>query len=322
MIFTALDKQISQNSAVIFSLEQDLKKLREEYARMIYFAYKNQSSYDYLMFLFSSIDFNQAYRRMRYMQQYAVYRRRQAENIVKTQTALDQRTVLLEQQKNQKQGLLKDKEAEKIQLDKEREEQNTALSSLKKKEADLSSVIKKKQAEARKLANAIEDMIRKEIEATNKKAGVKPSGVYSMTPEEKLISAGFEGNKGKLPWPVERGLVTSSYGEHAHRALSNIKVYNYGIDISTTQGATARAIFGGKVSGVITILGNKAVIIRHGEYLTVYSNLSTVFVNKGDDVKTKQSIGSILTVDNATELHFEVRKGSETMNPEFWLTPK
>jgi septal ring factor EnvC (AmiA/AmiB activator) len=257
------------------------------------------------------------------LQQYAEYRRAQANLIVQTQQSLTDKLEELASKKQNKSTLLTEKEGEKEKLTKEKEEQVEVLNDLKAKESDLKKQLKKKQQDAEKLQKAIEDLIADEIKKA--KAKSKSSGItkgYELTPEELQLSSSFTTNKGKLPWPCERGIITSTFGEHAHPVLQGIKVKNNGIDISTQEGASARAAFDGEVTGVISIPGaGKAIIISHGEYRTVYSNLNDVYVKMGDKIKTKQAVGKIITdtSDSKTELHFEVWKWDQIQDPKLWL---
>jgi murein hydrolase activator len=326
-----IDGMILTNSKETSKLSEQLKQLKEDYAKMIVFAYKNRNAFARLMFLFASTDLNQAYLRLKYLQQYTRYRRKQADLIIKTALLLNGRIKELRDIKSGKSDLLKSNEAEKIMLAQEKEEKNNSLKKLQNKEKELAKTIKQKEKEAKKLQQSIEGIIADEIKkATEKKTTTSTTSNVSTTSKELglsdadiALSKNFASNKGKLPWPTEKGIVTSTFGIHPHSVLTEIKVKNNGIDISTDQGSKARAVFDGKVTGVVSIPGaNKAVIIRHGEYLTVYSNLSEVFVKSGDAVKTKQSIGLIFTdtEESKTELHFEVWYGKVLTDPINWLS--
>jgi septal ring factor EnvC (AmiA/AmiB activator) len=322
-----LDKKIEKNKAVIASLESDLQELKEEYSKMLYYTYKNRSSYNRLLFLFSSSDFNQAYKRLKYMQQYTSYRKRQAQLIVKTKKSIDNKIANLEGIRNEKKVLLMSLETERSNYTREKVQQEGVLTDLQKKEKDLLKDLKRKQRTAEKLQRAIEEIIREEIRKAREaaaKSGGSSKG-FPMTPEAKQLSMNFSANKGKLPWPVSQGIITAEYGTHPHPVLKQIQVKNNGIDISTKTGAMARAIFEGVVSKIIIIPGEgKSVLIRHGEYLSVYSYMSEVFVKAGDKVTTKQELG-LLVSDNAntkTAIHFELWKGMNTLNPSYWLYVK
>jgi len=319
-----LDKKIEKNKLVIASLETDLSELKDEYAKMLYYTYKNKSSYNRLMFMFSSKDFNQAYKRLNYLQQYASYRKRQAELIIKTKKAIDVKLTRLEGIRTEKQVLLYSLDNENQNYTKERVEQEGVLSDLKKREKSLKKDLKRKQRTAEKFQRAIEEIIREEIRKAREaaaKAGKSSKG-FPMTPEAQALSRTFSANKSKLPWPVAQGVITGRYGTHPHPVLKQIQVKNNGVDISTNAGSMARAIFEGTVSKVIIIPGEgKSVLIRHGEYLSVYSYMSEVFVKSGDKISTKQELGLLVSENNntKTEIHFELWKGMSTLNPAYWL---
>ena len=318
----SLNILIKQKTDSINTLNASLKTLKENYAKMICFAYKNRSSYDRMMFIFSAADFNQAYLRMLYLQQYSAYRKKQAEKITLTQQQINLKLSNLELKKAEMKILLNEQEKEKKSLSNEIAEKNKSIADLKLKEKELVKTIKEKENAAKKMQSMIEAIIAEEIKkATNKSGKVKTNTGISLTPTEIKLSADFAENKGKLPWPTENGIITSTFGEHQHPLFPDVKIKNDGIDISTNAGTNARAIFNGKVSGIISIPGssNKAVIIRHGDYLSVYVNLSSVFVVVGETVKTKQNIGLIDSNDSKTELKFQIWYGSSRQNPQDWI---
>ncbi len=320
-----VDEQINLNNEIVKDLKSDLEKLKEEYANMIYYAYKNRNSYDRLMFIFSSKDFNQAYKRLKYFQQYTAYRTTQAELIEQTRVEIDSTINDLKDLKLEKLALLNSLEDERDQLAYVKIQQNSTINDLNKKEKDLLATIKAKEKAAKKLQKEIEKMIAEEIKLASKKTGTTKTGSFALTPEEIQLSSDFQLNKGGLPWPLERGIISSTFGEHAHPVLKNVKTKNNGIDILTDNNSKARAIFSGEVTRVISIPNyNYVIMIRHGEFLSVYSNLAEVYVEKGDKVETKQEIGMIYTDDknSKTELHFELWKGKTLLNPSAWLAKK
>ena len=319
-----LDKKIEKNKKVIATLESDLKELKEEYSEMLYYTYKNRNSYNRLMFLFSSSDFNQAYKRLKYLQQYASYRKRQAQLIIKTTESIDRKIANLENIRAEKKTLLHSLENERGNFTREKIEQEGVLSNLKRKEKELLKDMKRKKRTAEKLQRAIEEIIREEIRKAREAAELagKKSKGFPMTPEAKKLSMNFSANKGNLPWPVNKGVITGVYGTHPHPVLKNIQVKNNGVDISTNAGAVARSIFDGEVSRVILIPGEgKSILVRHGEYLSVYSYMSEVFVQQGDKVHTKQELGLLVSdkAQSKTNIHFELWKGMNTLNPAYWL---
>jgi len=324
-------QQIDVTGDSIFSLTVELKKLKEEYARMIYYANRNRGSYDRLVFIFSAEDFNQAYRRIKYFQQYGAYRRTQAQLITSTQEDLTLKELQLERQKSEQQNLLSQEEQEKHQLEFEKGDVDHTIQDLGQKERQLKADLRANEKAVAELEKAIADIIAEEIRLAEERARAAAASTtttssgFALTPEEKILSENFSNNKGKLPWPTERGVVSSTYGEHQHPVLKRVKVKNNGIDILTSEGEYARAVFNGEVTRVISVPNfNNVVIVRHGEFLTVYSNLDEVLVSKGQKVTTKQNIGRVYTDrnENKTELHFEIWQAKELKNPAYWLAGK
>ena len=326
-----LDNQIVTTGSEITNLEHKMSQLKEEYANMIRFAQRNRGSYQRMMFVFASSDFNQAYKRLKYLQQYSENRKKQAALIDSTQNQLVSKKQVLEVQKVEKISLRNSELKQKQSLEEDKKEQDRVLANLQDREKKLKKQLAEKQKAKKKLDRAIDDLIRKEIASAKKKAtasgkkNVTSANVFSLTPEAQKLSSNFVGNKGKLPWPVEKGNISSSFGEHPHPELRGIVVKNNGVDIRSSANSQARSVFDGEVSGVITIPGaNSAVIIRHGEYLSVYSNLESVFVKKGDKVTTRQKIGNVYTdtEEGLTELHLEIWKGTVKLDPAGWLARK
>ena len=341
-----LDEEIDKGQNNIKSLNSDLSKLQKEYAKMIVFANKNRNQYDRLGFIFASEDFNQAFSRLRYIRQFTDARKVKMEQIASTEKQISSEVEASQQAREEQAALLKEEKNQQEALKKEKEELNAQVAKLKKKEGNLQQDIKKKQHQTQKLQKAIDDIIAEEIRKANEEAArkrreeekkntnkgkttatttttkTKEKGM-ALTPAEKTLSTSFVNNKGKLPWPVERGTISSSYGKHASSVSSKVTVTNNGIDIATTDGAKARAVFDGEVASVTKLTGaNTVVILRHGEYFTVYSNLENVTVKRGDKVKTKQNLGTVHTnkTEGKTELHFELLKEQNRQNPEGWLS--
>jgi septal ring factor EnvC (AmiA/AmiB activator) len=341
-----LDEEINKGQSNIKSLNSDLSKLQKEYAKMIAFANKNRSHYDRLGFIFASADFNQAFSRLRYIREFTDARKVKMNQIAATEKQISSEVEASQQAREEQSALLKEEKAQQGALKKEKEELNEQVAKLKKKEGNIQQDIKNKQQQAQKLQKAIDDIIAEEIRKANAEAErkrkeeakknankgksttatttpkTKEKGM-ALTPAEKTLSTNFVGNKGKLPWPVERGVISSSYGKHASVVSSKVTVTNNGIDIATTEGAKARAVFDGEVASVTKLTGaNTVVILRHGEYFTVYSNLENVTVKRGDKVKTKQNLGTIHTnkTESKTELHFELLKEQNRQDPAGWLS--
>ena len=328
-----LDQNINQGETNIKNLNGELKKLQGEYAKMVSFAHKNRSHYDMLEFLFASDDFNQAYRRMRYIQQFSEARKTKMEQISGIRKKVTDEVEANRKNREEQALLLEEERSQQDVLIKEKADLNEQVAKLKKKEGNIQQSIKDKQAQAKKFQKEIDKIIAEEIRKANERAAkeaaaknaktstAKPDKM-ALTPTEKVLSTTFTANKGKLPWPVERGVISSSYGKHASAVSSKVMVTNNGIDIATTENARARCVFEGVVVSVVKpSASNIGVIIRHGDFFTVYSQLDEVFVSRGDKVKTKQDIGKIHTdkAERKTELHFELRQGTETLNPAVWL---
>lgn len=327
-----LDKEISKGQGNIKTLNADLKNLRKEYSQMVAFANKNRSHYDKLEFIFASDDFNQAFSRLRYIRQFTESRKTKMNQIATTEKRISGEVEASQKAREEQAAMLADEKTQQAELQKEKDQLNSQIAALKKKEGQLQQDIKQKQQQAKQLQKAVDDIIAEEIRLANERAkkeaaakGKKAEGGkgIAMTPEEKTLSTSFSANKGKLPWPVERGVVSSSYGKHASVVSDKVTVTNSGIDIATEGSAQARAVFDGVVTSVTKLTGsNTVVIIRHGEYFTVYSNIEEASVKRGDNVKTKQNLGRIHTnkAENKTELHFELLKGTNRDNPESWLS--
>ena len=339
-----LDEEINKGQSSLQSLNTDLSKLQKEYAKMIVFANKNRNQYDRLAFIFASEDFNQAFSRLRYIRQFTDARKVKMDQIASTERQISSEVKASQQAREEQTALLKEEKTQQEALQKEKEELNDQVTKLKKKEGSIQQDINNKQQQAQKLQKAIDDIIAEEIRKANEEAEkkrkeeakkntgknksntatapAKKDKGMALTPAEETLSTNFVNNKGKLPWPVERGVISSSYGKHASVVSAKVMVTNNGIDIATIEGAKARVVFDGEVANVTKLTGsNTVVIVRHGEYFTVYSNLENVTVKRGDQVKTKQNIGTVHTnkTENKTELHFELLKEQSRQNPANWL---
>ncbi len=316
-----LDSTIIRSSRNLDSLNADLIVIKNRYAGMIRYARRNQDQNNQLVFLLSAEDFNQAYKRFTYLKQYADYRRTQAEEINGLKEKLSQLVVDLNKRKEEKQNLLASKISQSDKYAKQKSDQKEYYSVLQKKEKDLRKKLEDQQKVALRLEREIEKSIAEEARKTAarsaKTPGIKPS------PELKNLSDDFSMNKGKLPWPLQKGLITDHFGEHPDLVLKHVIRRNSGVDFTTQSGEKARAVFKGVVSKVLpNIGGNMAIILRHGSYLTVYSNLSSVSVQVGQKVDTKQEIGTVYTDkenDNKTVLKFQLWYENNKLDPEKWL---
>lgn len=320
-----LDHQIKENNESIKGLQNDLAKLKAEYAKMIYYAYKNQDAYNRLVFVFASKDFEQAYMRLKYLQQYSEYRHKQAEKIANTKKSLNEKVQELEFKKSDKRVLLTGEETEKLNLTSEKSEKEEVFSQLQVQESKLKKDLEKKKKDAENLQQAIQRAIQKELEKAQKAAATqnKPKPVkLVLTPESQQLSNSFASNKGKLPWPVAKGIISEHFGVHPHPLMPNIDVNNNGVDIATNTGSIARVVFDGEVTAVGNMPGaGQFILVRHGDFLTIYANLKDVYVKTGDKITTKQNLGSILYDDdeNKTVLQFQVWKGQSKLDPESWI---
>ena len=318
-----LTREINSNQTKISKLRVRLKALKDDYAKMIVKSYKSRADQSKLMFLLSSTNFQQAYKRLQYIKQYAEYQKLQAE-LIKTETAkMQQLNIELVTQKKNKQTLIEENKMAKSILDQERTQQNALIIDIKNNLSKFTSQLKTKQRESNKIDKEIRKIIQAAIAASNKKAGKSSkSKVFSLTPEQKILAANFTSNKGKLPWPVAKGVVKLRYGNNPSPIDRSLTIKSNGVRIATNKGEEVRAVFEGVVQGVMTPKnGNNTIMVRHGNYITVYKNLSKFYVQKGDKVTTKQVIGEVITnkASGETILSFGIYKDSATQNPSQWI---
>ena len=316
-----LNQEININLRNIEKLRTELTSLKKDYAEMVVSARKNKSTQNRLMFLLSSESFWQAYKRMAYMKQYAAYRKQQGEQIAAKTKALQQYTSdLVAQRKDKKQLIEENRKAQK-ELDSIRKRQSSLVLELKKRERNYSAQIKKKQKQQEAIDKEIARLIREAIAASNKKAGTK-TGNFVLTPEAKALAASFASNKGRLPWPVEKGIVTQRFGTQRHPVVRTTTIKSNGVSLSVPAGASARSVFEGIVLNIVQFKGsNPILLIQHGNYITSYKNLSKVYVKKGDRVTAKQAIGQIFTNKDTgkTTLQFSLFQNTTPQNPALWL---
>jgi len=338
----SLDSKIAQNGKSIKSLETNLIAIKKEYADLIYHAYINRNTFERIMFVLAADNINQSYKRLKYLQQYGEYRKQQAKLLQQTKNKLDEQTKQLAIAKVDKQNLVKNKLEETQLLNREKEEQSQVVDNLKQREKQLLNKVSEQQAMEKKLEASIYEAIAEE-EAIKKKArtsstkGVAKTEAKTETKTEpkkntvktidiSIYTMPFSKSKGKLPWPLDNGVIVNDFGEQPHPYLKGVRVRNDGIDISTTRGADVYAVFDGVVSKVVTIPGaNKTVLISHGDYYTIYSNLVTVSVTAGEYVKKLQKIGVVftdVTDNNHTLLKFQIWNKSNKLNPALWLGKK
>ncbi len=341
-----LDTKIISNTTEVISLQTNLNKLKAQYSKMIVFAFKNQGAYNKLMFIFASHNFNQAYMRLRYIQQVGTFRKRQAKEIISTQISLKKQINELDQNKKEKTNLLMDQIVEKQTLGKDKEQQSNILTGLTKKQKELQQQLSRKQKEANTLNKAIQEAIRKEILAAQRKEAErrrlaaaaeaaskaknntdkpnpsKPvasgSSILASSPEDAKLSSSFLGSRGRMQKPAQ-GIITQGFGQ---QKFNNVTIFNPGINIKTAPGANVYAVYGGKVSKVIYLVNSYTIIIRHGEYFSIYSKLKNASVAAGQEVTARQSIGTVATdiTDDLTEMQFQIWKGGTPVNPSGWIS--
>jgi septal ring factor EnvC (AmiA/AmiB activator) len=337
------------NQMEINKLNKELAVLKEDYAKMIVKSYKSRSEQSRAMFILSSDNFLQAYKRAQYLKQYTSFRKNQGEEIKSKSVELVNYNNKLSVQKIAKQKLIAENEKEKIGLVKEKQEQEN---SIKKDRNKIVSDIRKKQRESKTIDKQIDRLIREAIAEANRKAALEKakaralaknanaspkevaaaiakepvsSSRIELTPEAKLIADNFRANRGSLPWPVEKGFISLGYGDQAHPIYNTLVIHNSGVEITTNEGASARAVFGGEVASVMVLSPvNKAVMIQHGDYFTIYQNLSSVSVNKGDKISIKQVLGRVRTNGDTgkTVIKFLLLQNTTYTNPQGWLSRK
>ena len=327
-------EQEKQLTAEIADLERSLAAKKESYAKAVRsMTVRRDNRYDALMFILSASSLDQAYRRFRYLQEFSSWRKQEAKEIVKQRDDLNQRRTELLRVRKAQGEVLALRTAASQQLIRQQREQRTLVAGLRKKERTLKQELKKQQQQAdalgRRIQEVIEEEARKAAEAAaakKKNSATKPStqAGYQMSKDEEQLSRNFAQNRGKLPTPLSgRYRIIAHFGTQQHPDLKYVKINNQGIDMQTQPGTKARSVFDGVVTSIFVMPGyNTSIIVRHGEYLTIYSNLSTIYVKTGDRVKTGQELGIIYSdpeEDNRTVLHFQIRKETTKLDPELWL---
>ncbi|EHQ42455.1 MULTISPECIES: murein hydrolase activator EnvC family protein [Myroides] len=329
---------IAKNQKEANALAKELDQLKQDYAKTIVKAYKSRSNQSKMMFILSSENFFQAYKRVQYLKQYADFRKQQGEELKEKTILLNEALAKLEVEKEKQRKLLAEQEANEKNLKQDLTAQQELVSIVKKDQKKFNEQIKKKQDETKAIDRKIQQLIREAIEEANRKAREaaakagktttkstatsSAAATFELTPEGKLVADNFKANRGKLPWPVEKGYVSLPYGDQPHPVQTHLTVHNSGVEITTESNAKARAIFEGEVLQVQVLSGgNKAVLIQHGDYITVYQNLRDVTVQKGDKVSLKQTIGTINTNSaGKTVLKFLLSHNSNIDNPQNWLS--
>ena len=314
-----LNNIISNQNERIADLEVDLKKLKDEYSKIIYSSYKKRSSEMKLMFLFASENVNQAFRRFQYFRQYSKYRKGQADKIVLIQKEISKNIDSLNKRKIEKQNIVKENQSVKQSLNQERNQQNRLYNNLLKDQKNYATEIQEKEKQTRLIDNEIQKLIRLAIEESNNNSN---SSNFALTPEGRLISSNFQLNKGRLPWPVREGVIIRRFGTQPHPVVRTTTINSNGVSIATSANSIAYSVFEGEVLSVYGFSGgNPGVLIRHGKYISNYQNLSSIFVKKGDKVKANDEIGIVFTNESTgkTVLKFNIFNELKPENPTIWL---
>jgi septal ring factor EnvC (AmiA/AmiB activator) len=314
-----ISQSIEKNNEEILKIEKEIAHIKKIYAQMITNLYKNKSTNYQIMYFFAAENFNQLYKRIYTVRLYNNYLKNERYKLEELKKQLESKNKELADLKGQKDVVVNKTRIETITIQKEVAEKNQLVKKLKQRQREIEDDIKNKQVIAKKLENELKKIIEEE-----KKKIKSKNASDAVTPEDKLVSNDFEKNSGRLPWPTQKGIVTGKYGEHKHPDYKDVIVRNDGIYITTQAGESARAIFKGVVSRVFKIPGeNFTVIIKHGQYFSLYHNLADVRVKPGQAVNTKEAIGKIYTDVNTKEtiLYFQIWKETEKRDPELWLAP-
>lgn len=308
-----LDGEISENNDIIRALEDDLDKLKKEYAALLYAAQKANNSTTRLSFLFSASSFDQLIMRLRYMEQYSATRKLQAEQITKVQAELGGQVKEIEARRAEKNKLLMQEVAENDNLTDLRKKQSDMIKSLAREEKKLKRDLENTKKAVAQIDKLIEEIVREEAARAARNTGSSSATL--------ALSSSFEQNRNKFPWPVSSGFISQKFGRQNHPVLKGIVVQNNGVNIQTRQDEKVKCIFDGEVSRVafIQTMGN-TVIIKHGDYLTVYAGLKDVSVRTGQKVSTSQEIGTVLSnAEGVSELRFQIFKSTTPLDPQVWL---
>lgn len=317
-----LTTRISINERNISTNRLELRNLKDEYANLIQKSYESKSLQNRLMFLFSSESFLQAYKRVQYLKQYASYRRKQGKAIANKTKLLQELNQTLNNEKAEKILLIEENRLVQKQIEKDAQDQKSLIKTLEQKQTSLASQILKKEKQQKAIDREINRLIREAIAASNKALGKKRKKTFQLTPEAKLIADNFKANKGRLPWPLEKGVVVQGFGRQRHPVVKTTTIQSNGVILATEPLAQVRAVFEGEVMSVIVIKGsNPSVLIRHGNFITLYTNLAKLYVTKGEKVNAKQAIGEVFTnlQTGKTQFQFGIFNNVNALNPKEWV---
>jgi len=324
-LIEALEKEVDMIDEDIRLTQEEVRKMgieneknREEYARLVYYAYRNHTDYERLMYILAGESISQSYQRYKYLKYLSAYRKRKAAEIAEYVAQLEKKEEELNTLRQGKLAVLEDKDSEQKQMERQKNERSRRIGKLQQQEKQLKEEIKEKE----RIARELDARIREIIEAEARKSSA--DNIYAaLTPEQELVGNDFRKNKGLLPWPVERGIITIGYGNYELPGLRGSSIKNSGIDIDSAPGTTVRTVFEGEVTKVFAVLGaNYTVLVRHGEYLSVYSNVVNVRVKSGDKVLTKEVLGEAFVddKDQVARMHFQVWRDRTNLNPEEWIS--
>jgi len=317
-----LTREITSNANKIDRFRNELIQLKDDYEQMIQKSYRSKSNKSRIMFLFSSESFLQAYKRIQYMKQFAQYRKKQGVEVMAQTKALQNLNSTLFEQRRDQEKILAENRRTKSRLVSDKNTQEQLLASINKQKKKYALELNQKQKEVSRIDREIDRLIREAIAKENKKVGSDAKATFELTPEAKALAKDFANNKGKLPWPVKSGVVSMRFGERPHPIVKTIKIMSNGVRIDTEINGTARAVFEGEVSQVSKIPGaNVVVMVRHGDYLSIYNNLQKVFVKSGDKVERGEELGEIgiNSSSGKTTLIFQLFKNTSKLNPEQWI---
>lgn len=321
----ALDREVLSLESQLRRRQRELEVCRQRYAQSVRYLQRNKTVEEKLLFILSAETLSQSLRRLRYVREYATFQRLQGEEIRKKQAEIVRKQQEVRQVRDDKARLLAEREQEVARLQEQEQEQRNAVAALQKRQRNLQTELRKRRQEAEQLNSRIDRLIAEALEEARRKASKSKGGktkmdTYTMSKADKALSSDFASNRGRLPMPVSGPyILVGHYGAYTVPGLRNVRLDNKGIDIQAKPGAVARAVFNGKVAAVFQLNGLFHILVRHGSYISVYCNLSSTSVKQGDDVRTKQTLGTIFSEDGKAVLHFQLRREKEKLNPESWL---
>ena len=327
----ALSKEISTNEKSIKKLDKNLTALKKDYADMIFKSYKSKSQQSRTMFLLSSQNFYQAYKRLQYMKQYTSFRKKQGEEIVSETFKIKQLNDSLSLKKKAKDTLILSEKKQKQQIESDKKSKQVLITQINKNQKKYKRTLQAKIKAEKRISDRIDKIIREAIARSRAEAARKKKNTttktkeFSLSPEAKKLATRFESNKGRLPWPVSNGYISRRYGKQKHPVFPGIQINSSGLHFTSQRGTKAESVFNGKVTEIILNEGGKkTVVVRHGNYFSAYNNLENVYVKKGDSVSTGQILGQVFTdkITKKTTLVFILYKNTQKLNPSSWISKR